>query len=213
MPARPAFSDRRVKRCSRGKGALRPAFGSVSDCGPAVPVSLIIRVGQLPSNARPRPSHGATSHHGGDTWNVIPDRVLIRGTVRCFDAKVQDRAEDALRSMATTLAAAQGATANVEYSRRYPATVNSSHEADNAIAAAKATRGSQGVCVGIAPSMASEAFAFMLQALPGAYIWLGADGRQPSAPLHNPHYDFNDETLAVGAAYWVSLAKYLLPVL
>lgn len=67
----------------------------------------------------------------------------------------------------------------MEYSRRYPATVNSSHEADNAIAAAKATRGSQGVCVGIPPSMASEAFAFMLQALPGAYIWLGADGRQP----------------------------------
>ncbi|MGO4153263.1 M20 aminoacylase family protein [Cupriavidus sp. YAF13] len=154
-----------------------------------------------------------TQIHGGDTWNVIPDRVLIRGTVRCFDAKVQDRAEDALRSMATTLAAAQGATANVEYARRYPATVNSSHEADNAIAAAKATRGGQGVRVGIPPSMASEDFAFMLQALPGAYIWLGADGRQPSAPLHNPHYDFNDETLAVGAAYWVSLATYLLPVL
>jgi hippurate hydrolase len=136
--------------------------------------------------------------------------VVIRGTVRCFDPAVQDRVEHALRSMSTSLAAANGATASVEYMRRYPPTVNSHAEVDSAIAAARATAGGKGVRVGVRPSMASEDFAFMLQARPGAYIWLGADSDEPGAALHNPHYDFNDGTLMVGASYWISLVQKLL---
>jgi hippurate hydrolase len=153
-----------------------------------------------------------TQIHGGDAWNVIPDSAVIRGTVRCFDPGVRNRVESALKLMCATLATANGASATIDYARCYPPTVNSKLEAEHAIAAATATPGSKGVRVGVAPSMASEDFAFMLQAKPGAYIWLGADGASPCAPLHNPHYDFNDDTLVVGALYWVSLVSTLLPV-
>lgn len=98
----------------------------------------------------------------------------------------------------------------VSYKRGYPPTVNSSAETDKAIAAARQLVGDANVQIGVPPSMASEDFAFMLQARPGAYIWLGADGAAPSKPLHNPRYDFNDSTLALGAAYWVGLTRSLL---
>jgi metal-dependent amidase/aminoacylase/carboxypeptidase family protein len=62
------------------------------------------------------------------------------------------------------------------------------------------------------PAMASEDFAFMLQAKPGCYIWLGG-GRGPDTPgLHNPYYDFNDDALSIGASYWVTLAEQQLPL-
>jgi hippurate hydrolase len=94
--------------------------------------------------------------------------------------------------------------------RNYPATVNSDAETDVAIAAAQAVVGTKNVQFDCRPSMASEDFAFFLQAKPGAYIWIGADGASPGAPLHNPRYDFNDDILATGAAYWVSLVENAL---
>ncbi|MEJ8814330.1 M20 aminoacylase family protein [Variovorax ureilyticus] len=152
-----------------------------------------------------------TQIHGGDAWNVIPDAVTIRGTARCFDPMIQDRIEAAIRSIVRGIVDSNGATASVEYTRRYPPTVNTHSETDRAIAAARLVAGESGVQIGCRPSMASEDFAFMLQSKPGAYIWLGADGTSPSAALHNPHYDFNDETLVIGASYWVALARQELP--
>jgi hippurate hydrolase len=151
-----------------------------------------------------------TQVHGGEAWNVIPDRVVLRGTARCFDPAVQDRVETAIRDLCGGLAAAHGATADVTYWRKYPPTINTAAETDRAIAAAVAVVGEASVRSGCTPSMASEDFAFMLQARPGAYIWLGADGREPGAPLHNPHYDFNDDTLSTGAGYWVALVRETL---
>ncbi|SFE91377.1 hippurate hydrolase [Paracidovorax wautersii] len=148
-----------------------------------------------------------TQIHGGDAWNVIPDSVSVRGTVRCFDPAVQDRVEAALRQIAEGCAVTHRAAIAVEYVRRYPPTVNTGREADQAVAAARRVAGHDAVQLGCTPSMASEDFAFMLSACPGAYIWLGADGASPSAPLHNPHYDFNDDTLTAGAAFWVELVR------
>ena len=72
--------------------------------------------------------------------------------------------------------------------------------------------GAENVDTNPTPSMGSEDFAFMLQAKPGCYIWLGG-GRGAGTPnLHNPHYDFNDEALAIGASYWVTLAEAQLPM-
>ena len=98
------------------------------------------------------------------------------------------------------------------YERRYPPTINTSLETDVAIAAASAVVGAGNVQVDCQPSMASEDFAFMLQAKPGAYIWIGADGVKAQSPLHSPHYDFNDDTLELGAAYWVSLVDAALAI-
>jgi metal-dependent amidase/aminoacylase/carboxypeptidase family protein len=99
----------------------------------------------------------------------------------------------------------------LRYERRYPATINTSEETRHALAAATALVGADNVDTDPMPSMGSEDFAFMLQAKPGCYVWLGG-GRGPGTPnLHNPHYDFNDDALAVGASYWVTLAEAQLP--
>ena len=101
-------------------------------------------------------------------------------------------------------------TATVRYERRYPATVNSPAETRHAQAAASTVLGADKVDTDPMPSMTSEDFAFMLQAKPGCYIWLGG-GRGADTPnLHNPRYDFNDEALAIGASYWVTLAEQQL---
>jgi amidohydrolase len=148
-----------------------------------------------------------TQIHGGEAWNVLPDRAVIRGTVRCFSSDVQERIRASIGEISSGIARALGANATLDYRYAYPATVNSAVQADLAAAAAEATVGTSGVRRGCVPSMASEDFAFMLHAKPGAYIWMGVDEATPAAPLHNPHYDFNDAALAIGASYWVNLVK------
>jgi len=151
-----------------------------------------------------------TQIHGGDAWNVIPDQVVMRGTVRYFLPEVQDRVESLMRAICTATAQAYGGRATLDYRRDQPATINTPACADVAIAAAQAVVGVDHVRVDAAPAMASEDFSFMLQACPGAYVWIGVDGDTPCAPLHNPHYDFNDDALALGAAYWVELTHKAL---
>ena len=153
-----------------------------------------------------------TQVHGGDTWNVIPQEVVLRGTARSFVPAVQDTIERRLSEIVNGLAATFDVTATVRYERRYPATVNTPAETRHALAAATALLGVDRVDTSPTPSMGSEDFAFMLQAKPGCYVWLGGS-RGPGTPnLHNPHYDFNDDALAVGASYWVTLAEQQLPV-
>ncbi len=151
-----------------------------------------------------------TQVHGGDTWNVIPHEVVLRGTVRTFRPEVQDTIEQRMRGIVAGIAATFEMTASVRYERRYPATVNDEVETKHAIAAAAAVVGAANVETDPVPNMGSEDFAFMLQAKPGCYIWLGA-GRGADTPnVHNPHYDFNDDALAIGASYWVALAEQQL---
>lgn len=148
-----------------------------------------------------------TQIHGGEAWNVLPDSAVIRGTVRCFAADVQARVRSLLEEVGTLTARAHGAEATLSYHYGYPATINAPAEADIALDAARATVGAEAVTLGCKPSMASEDFAFMAQVRPGAYVWMGVDGASPSAPLHNSHYDFNDDALATGASYWVNVVK------
>jgi amidohydrolase len=151
-----------------------------------------------------------TQVHGGDTWNVIPQEVVLRGTVRAFKPEMQDLIERRMRTIVAGVAAMFEMTASIRYERRYPPTVNSAAETAHALAAASAVVGAAKVDTDPMPNMASEDFAFMLQSKPGCYVWLGA-GRGPDTPgLHNPLYDFNDEALAIGASYWVTLARQQL---
>jgi len=152
-----------------------------------------------------------TQVHGGDTWNVIPQEVVLRGTVRTFKREVQDLIEERMRTIVAGIAATFDMTATLRYERRYPATVNAETETVHAIAAAAAVVGEEHVDTNPTPEMGSEDFAFMLQAKPGCYVWLGA-GRGPETPnIHSPQYDFNDDALAIGASYWVTLAEQQLP--
>jgi amidohydrolase len=148
-----------------------------------------------------------TQIHGGDAWNVIPEQVVLRGTVRTFSVEVQDLAEANLGRIAKGVAAAHGAEARVRYERRYPATINSRDETRHAAIVASGVAGDS-VLDEVSPSMGSEDFAFMLQNRPGSYIWLGAGETHPN--LHSPHYDFNDEILPIGASYWARLVEETL---
>jgi hippurate hydrolase len=153
-----------------------------------------------------------TQVHAGDTWNVIPDTIVLRGTVRTFKKEVQDTIERRMRTIVEGIAAMFEMAVTLRYERRYPATVNSATETRHAIAAASAVVGAERVDTDPTPNMASEDFAFMLQAKPGCYLWLGAGRGEDTAGLHNPRYDFNDEALAIGASYWVTLAEQQLPL-
>jgi len=153
-----------------------------------------------------------TQVHGGDTWNVIPEEVVLRGTARSFDGQVQDLIEHRIRTIVAGVAAMFEMSATVRYERRYPATVNAAAETAHALAAASAVVGAANVDADPTPNMGSEDFAFMLNAKPGCYVWLGA-GRGPHTPnVHNPHYDFNDDALPIGTSYWVTLVGQQLGV-
>jgi amidohydrolase len=151
-----------------------------------------------------------TQVHGGDTWNVIPQEVVLRGTVRTFKPEVQDLIEERMKGIVAGVAATFDMTATLRYERRYPATVNAATETQHSIAAASAVVGTEHVDTDPTPEMGSEDFAFMLQKKPGCYVWLGA-GTGPDTPnIHSPHYDFNDDALSIGASYWVTLAEQQL---
>jgi len=150
-----------------------------------------------------------TQIHGGHTHNVIPAEVRIGGTVRTFDEQVQDRIEASIREIAAGVALANGLSASVDYQRYYPATINDAQAAQEALDAA--------ATVGVAqlapdPAFTSEDFAFMLKACKGAYIWLGQAKPEGGAPLHNPHYDFNDDVLGLGIRLHVALVERHLAI-
>ena len=154
------------------------------------------------------------SMQGGhpDAMSVIPGEVTLVGTVRTYDAAVQDHIEARLRSLCEGVAAGFGATAQVDYERVYPATVNTVAEARFAGDVAAELVGPDKVWRDMQPSMGGEDFSFMLQVLPGAYIRVGQgriDGPGPY-PLHNSRYDFNDEILPLGAALHASLVERAL---
>jgi hippurate hydrolase len=149
-----------------------------------------------------------TQIEGGHAHNVLPATVRVIGTVRSFAPEVQDRIEAALRQVAQGVAVASGVGMAVTYDRYYPATINHPEAAAEALAAAAC------VCrraeVAPEPAFTSEDFAFMLQARKGAYLWLGQGRGGEHTPLHHPRYDFNDDIMATGINWHVTLAERLL---
>ncbi len=146
-----------------------------------------------------------TSIQGGTSHNVLPGEVQIFGTVRTFDPAVQDKIEAMLHEWVDLAAKAAGCSASVDYRRIYPATINDPACAQHALEAAGALFG-QALRVE-SPAATAEDFAFMLQQVPGAYIWVGSRKGNASPSLHHPAFDFNDEALPAGAALLASLAE------
>jgi hippurate hydrolase len=148
---------------------------------------------------------------GGDTFNVIPDSVRMRGTARWYDPTVGDQIEEGIRRLTTGITESFGAKAEISYHRVMPATVNDATATGIARRAATTVAGEARVVPVPHPNMTAEDFAFMLEAKPGSYILLGA-GRGEGDPMpHEPRYDFNDEILPIGASYWATLAEQFLP--
>ena len=142
-----------------------------------------------------------------DAFNVIPERATLRGTVRSFDGPTREKCLADMTRVIEATAAAYGATAELAFEAD-PYPVMSNHETETAFAA-EAARAVAGEVNTDAPrTTGGEDFAYMLQACPGAYIQLG---NGPSAGLHHPEYDFNDEIIPVGCSWWVTLAEQRLP--
>jgi hippurate hydrolase len=143
----------------------------------------------------------------GTADNVIPQTVRLKGTVRTLEAEVRDFVEKRLHEIIEHTAAAYGAKASLEYRRNYPVLVN--HEQQTGFAASVASQivGDTHVNVDLPPMMGAEDFSFMLNARPGAFIWIG---NGDSAGLHHPKYNFNDEVIPVGTSYWVKLVETAL---
>ena len=148
-----------------------------------------------------------TKMHGGDAFNVIPEKVELAGTVRTFKPEVRETIASGIERIAVSTAAALGARARVNVEARFPATVNTAAETGRAEAAATAVVGAARVHRDVAPCMGSEDFAYMLEARPGSYIWIGNGLGPGGCFLHNPGYDFNDEILPIGASYWATLVE------
>jgi hippurate hydrolase len=146
--------------------------------------------------------------HGGTADNVIPQTVTLRGTARSLSPQVQDILENRLRAVVEGTALAHGAKAQLTYRRDYPMTVNHERETGFAAAVAAEVSGRDRVDPNTPPLMGGEDFSFMLQARPGAFIFMG---NGDSAGLHHPAYDFNDEAIPVGASYWVRLVETAMP--
>ena len=145
-------------------------------------------------------------------FNVIPDDVRLIGTVRTFREQTRVLAERRIAEIAGSVATGLGASAGVHYRRFHPATVNSEREAHFAARVGERIFGADNVIRDAEPTTGSEDFSYMLQARPGAYIWLGQGGGPSGCQLHNPNYDFNDEVIPLGAGYLAALAEAALPV-
>jgi amidohydrolase len=148
-----------------------------------------------------------TQVHAGNTWNIIPDSVLLCGTARSFNPEVQDVQELAIRRIANGICQAHDCKLEMMYQRRYPPTINETEATKAAARAAADVSGVEKIITDPTPSMGSEDFAFMLNEKPGCYVWIGNGPVEGGCMLHNPNYDFNDDILAIGASYWARLVE------
>ncbi len=157
------------------------------------------------------PLHSAvvsiTQMHGGEAYNVIPDSVTLSGTCRAFSEEQRVQIHTQMTKIVTNICAAFGATGELDYRSVAPSTVN--HPQNTKICSDVISQlvGEQNLLLEAAPSMGSEDLGFMLLENPGAYSWIGTCSLEGGKGLHNPHYDFIDQVLALGANYWIALTQ------
>ena len=145
----------------------------------------------------------------GNTYNVIPETAHLAGTVRTLDPEERTALAERLQTMAETLAAGCGAEARVAYHYGYPPTVNDAAATAFAGTVAEEICGAAGLQRNARPSLAAEDFSYMLEAVPGAYVFIGNGA---SAGLHTSDYDFNDEIAPTGASFLARLVERAGPL-
>ncbi|MET7242119.1 M20 aminoacylase family protein [Methylobacterium sp. EM32] len=149
-----------------------------------------------------------TQVKAGDAFNVIPEFAILNGTVRTLSESVRDTCEARIAQVASNVAAAFGATATVDYGRGYPVTANDPAKAMFMADIAAEVSGEGAVERAVQPMMGAEDFSYMLNARPGAYIFLGTG---PGAGLHHPGYDFNDEAAPYGVSLFARVIERAMP--
>ncbi len=209
-PLMAAYDTFQIRVRGRGCHAAMPHQG----VDPIVVASQIVTALQTITSRNMDPIESAvisvTQIHGGDTNNVIPDGVFMEGTTRSFRPEIRDWLEPSMRRVVDGVATALGAEIEFDYLRRYPSTIN--HVPETAIAAkiAAEVAGDSRVTTDTPPVMGGEDFAFMLEKVPGCYLFIGNGDGEGACMVHNPNYDFNDEILPVGATYFSRLVETVL---
>lgn len=159
-----------------------------------------------------------TQIHTGSADNVVPNVATMRGTVRTFTHETLDLIEQRMREISQHTCAAFDCTVDFAFHRNYPPTINHADETAFCVDVMRSIVGAENVLDNVTPTMGAEDFAFMLQEVPGCYVWLGngdgthREGGHGAGPcmLHNGSYDFNDDLLPLGGTYWVQLARQWL---
>ena len=141
-----------------------------------------------------------------EAYNVIPQTVTLRATVRTLDPEVQDFVEERIKQIVTGTAETFGATAQIDYRRGYPVTMNAEENTEFALQAAQSVAGN--VDTSINPMMGAEDFSFMLNARPGAYIFLG---NGDTAMVHHPAYNFDDNAIPFGSSWYAEMVESRMP--
>ena len=139
--------------------------------------------------------------------NVIPAEVALKGTIRAFDPVALQDAIDRLGGYARSIAEMHGGSARVDIRHGYPITFNAAAQTDVAISVARQIAGAEGVETDATPKLGAEDFSFMLNERPGSMIMIG---NGDTAQLHNPGYDFSDDTVSYGIDYWCRLVDQVL---
>ena len=150
-----------------------------------------------------------TQIHTGTASNIIPEEAMFCATIRCFKPDVRALLKKRFYEIVEGHAAAYGVQARIDYDWGYPATINHPREAAFAAEVAREISGSEAVNAESVREMGSEDFSYMLEARPGAYLFLGTG---PGAGLHHAAYDFNDEAAPVGASFFARLVERAQPL-
>jgi hippurate hydrolase len=147
--------------------------------------------------------------HAGQANNVIPALATMELSMRTLDPQVRLLLEERIKALVTAQAESFGVRAEIDWKKGYCVLVNSTAETDFARQVALKLAGPDRVTLNGPALTASEDFAFMLEKMPGSYLFIGnGDGDSAGACMvHNPGYDFNDDNIATGASYWKALMK------
>jgi len=205
MMAGGAFFDIDIE--GRGAHGARPESG----VDPVLAASHVVAALQsiVARNVRPVDTAvlSVTQVHGGDAYNVIPQKVRLSGTVRAFSNEVMELVGRNMARVAEGVASGFGAKANTDFRVIFPPTINNPAEAEFAAGICAGLVGAENVKRDPALIMASEDFAFMLNEVPGCYINIGNGDGEGACEVHNPSYDFNDRALPLGASFFARLVE------
>jgi len=198
----------KIKVIGKGSHAARPH----QSIDPLVTASSLVMALQtvVARNIDPMEAAVVTvgSLHAGHAANVIPEHATMELSVRSFKQEVRELLEQRIRALVQSHVEGYGAKAEVEYIRGYPVLVNSETETEFAKQIAVELVGEDKIIPSFSPIAGSEDFAYFLQQRPGCFLRVGNGAGKPM--LHNAHYDFNDDNVTVGAAYWTRLVERFL---
>ncbi|HXB26298.1 MAG TPA: M20 aminoacylase family protein [Gemmatimonadaceae bacterium] len=194
----------------RGAHAAMPHLGD----DPIVAAAALVGAIQTIVSRTIDPQDGAvvsvTQMQGGNTWNIVPEQVVLRGTCRYLRPGLGAVLRDAIRRVADGVTATYGVRSEISYYKPIPPAVNAGGPTQRATRAAATVVGDEHVQRDVVPSMGCEDFAFMLAARPGCYLWIGNGPIVDGVGLHSSRYAFNDDILPIGASYWAALVEGIL---